>query len=30
LQDALDTKFIDRLPTEAETKNMLDLIEISK
>jgi NitT/TauT family transport system substrate-binding protein len=30
LQDALDTKFIDRMPTEDQIKNMLDIIDIPK
>ena len=30
IQDALDTKFIDRMPTEAQIKNMIDVIEIPR
>jgi NitT/TauT family transport system substrate-binding protein len=28
--DALDTKFIERMPTEAQIKNMMDVIEVPK
>jgi NitT/TauT family transport system substrate-binding protein len=30
IQDALDNKFIDKMPTEAQIKNMMDLIDVQR